>query len=144
MTNLTPFRGIPYQPSPTLQTNNLNLPISMSFAPKRPNTDINMVTPVNQIPPVIVQQAGAAPFVNRNSGGITGIGIPTINTNPHGQFGYSPIRTSPINGIGTVATGRIGGLVDADPITPGIQLQPGVLTPYGSSGLIPEARKSTA
>ena len=64
-------------------------------------------------------------------------GIPIANPYP------SPLPVQPLNGgVSAVAPisprpftpgYAVGGIVDADPITPGIQARPGVVTPVGPS-----------
>jgi hypothetical protein len=115
--------GAPYQGG---------LSASMSFRPQGGiGFDADPITPGNQATPGIVTATGPSRVVSGGIGTIGGVqggvigglpggvSIPSISTNP--QFGQRI-------GFGGIAA---GGVIDADPITPGIQSQPGVVTPIG-------------
>lgn len=115
--------GAPYQGG---------LSASMSFRPQGGiGFDADPITPGNQSTPGIVTATGPSRLVSGGIGQIGGVqggvfgglpggvSIPSISTNPH--FGQGI-------GFGGIAT---PGVIDADPITPGIQSQPGVVTPIG-------------
>jgi hypothetical protein len=120
--------GAPYQGG---------LSASMSFRPQGGiGFDADPITPGNQTTPGIVTATGPSRVVSGGIGTIGGVqggvigglsggvNIPSISTNP--QFGQRI-------GFGGIAA---GGVVDADPITPGIQSQPGVVTPIGPPRVI--------
>jgi hypothetical protein len=100
------------------------LPSAMSFRPPGGvGFDADPITPGNQTTPGVVTATGPTRFAGGPLGGIPGgvpggIGLPTISTRP----GFAP---------GGFVAGGFGGVVDADPITPGIQSQPGVVTTLG-------------
>lgn len=85
--------------------------------------DANPITPGNQVTPGVVTATGPSQFVQE---GLAGRGFPGVGPIP-GQPGFVPGQPGFFPG----AVGVAGGVVDADPITPGIQAQPGVVTPVG-------------
>ena len=85
--------------------------------------DADPITPGNQSTPGVVTATGPTQFVQ---GGIGARGFPGVGPIP-GQPGFIPGPNRFIPG----AVGVSGGVVDADPITPGVQAQPGVVTPVG-------------
>lgn len=97
-----------------------------------------IVTPTG--PPRIVGGPGAVAGGLLNSGvmmsgfggvsgfnGVGGVGVSGVNTGLIGGVGVSGINTGLIGG---------GAVVDADPLTPGIQSQPGVVTATGPSRIV--------
>lgn len=79
----------------------------------------------------VVDADPITPGIQLQPGTITPTGPPTIVSGPGvGLGGINTTLTSNIIG------GGMGGIVDVDPITPGIQIQPGTLTPTGPTTVL--------
>jgi hypothetical protein len=111
------------------------IPTAIGFRPPGgAGFDADPITPGNQTTPGVVTATGPSRFVSGGAvggiqGGIGG-GIP-------GGINMTGISTGPGFGTG-IGLGGIsaGGVIDADPITPGIQSQPGVVTPIGPPRIV--------
>ena len=97
------------------------------------------ITPGIQTQPGIVAAVGPAKVISgpRVSGVNPGFGarllphqpiVPTFNST--GQLGSTGLIG------GEITSGIAHGLIDADPITPGIQTRPGIVTPIGSTQVL--------
>lgn len=145
MANLQPFRGFPLQSTPPV-TGGVALiggmPTAMSFRPNQPVIpDADPITPGTQTTPGVVTATGPSRLVPGSSGLGSGVTIPAITTRPVGGIVGAPIGR-PIVGMPGAGIARVGGVVDADPITPGIQTRPGVVTPVGAPRVVSGPRVS--
>ena len=85
--------------------------------------DADPITPGIQSQPGVVTPTGPPRIVG---------GPGTLGGTIGGGVMASGYRGVGVSGIGTAFAGSVGGgVIDADPITPGIQAQPGVVTPTG-------------
>ncbi len=126
MTSYSPYRGLPFPGAPTAMTSGVGpfpgMPTNMSFRPQPGFMgDADPITPGAQTTPGVVTATGPTRTV---SGGFGGGGYP-------GPIGLPSIATRPGVIGGGIGFGGVQGAIDADPITPGIQSQPGVVTAVG-------------
>ena len=88
----------------------------------------------------VVDADPVTPGIQAQPGVVTPTGPPRVVGAPGAIAGgafASGYRGIGVPGVGTTFTGGIGGgVIDADPVTPGIQAQPGVVTPTGPPRII--------
>lgn len=152
MSTFSPYAGLPFNPIATARNSGVGLPISMSF--RRNPIDVDPITPGTQFTPGIVTPTGPTTVLPAQ------MPVPSIYTRPGvvdadpftpgiqsqpgiitatGPTTVIPSAPSfPTGGLNTIIANNIsstvyGGVVDADPFTPGIQTQPGVITATGPS-----------
>lgn len=129
MATFPQFGGVPISGTPSFATSGpLSPGISTGFGFRPQPTvigDADPITPGAQNTPGVVTATGPTRVVPGGGiGGMTGpVGLPTLATRP----GVIP---------GGIGVGAIGGVVDADPVTPGIQSRPGVVTQMGPSRVV--------
>lgn len=83
-----------------------------------------------------IQTSGIAGYSQGFAGGVGGIATGGF---VGGAGAVGGMQTSSFNrsvGFGGVGVGAVGGVVDADPFTPGIQAQPGIVTATGPSTVV--------
>ena len=92
--------------------------------------DVDPISPGIQTQPGVLTATGPTTVIAGGAGGLGGIagGVDINRFRTNGGFGS-------FNG-GVIGGGIGGAVFDADPITPGIQAQPGVVTPMGPPRVI--------
>lgn len=117
--------------------------VSVNAFNRAPGFDADPFTPGIQSQPGTVTATGPSRIVGgpNFAGGVARTSFGGIQTNTVGftqgavGFGVGGVRTSALGGFNRGAVG-FGGVVDADPFTPGIQAQPGVITATGPSTVV--------
>ena len=101
--------------------NPVTQPMMMSFRPQGTMGDIDPITPGIQTQPGIVTATGPSTLVSGGTSFGLGLGMPAISASRLSGVGFQTLNPS---------------LVDADPITPGIQTRPGVVTAVGPPTIV--------
>ena len=94
-----------------------------------------MPTITQNFPGAVVDADPITPGIQTQPGVVTPTGPPTVISGPNTFGGINTTMTSGI-AAGAVTGGFGGTVVDADPITPGIQAEPGVVTPTGPPTIV--------
>ena len=95
------------------------------------NYDVDPITPGIQTTPGTLTATG--PSVVVGGAPFSGLRASGLIANNVMASGYRGVG---IPGVNTTFGATLGGVIDADPITPGIQSQPGIVTPTGPPRLV--------